>query len=92
MTSKYRIEIGREGQERIAKILGVKERCVRSYLNYSSNTAKAERARKIALMPVADGGCGGVILQSIEVEDWREWIKKRENSEELRPEKSDDDK
>lgn len=77
MTSKYRIEVSREQQERLMRILGVKARCIRSYLNYSSNTAKAERARKIALMPVADGGCGGVILQSIEVEDWREWIKER---------------
>ena len=91
MTSKYRIEVSREQQERLVRILGVKARCVRSYLNYSINTAKAERARKIALMPIVDGGCGGVILQLIEVEDWRDWIKKRENSEELRPEKSDDD-
>lgn len=72
MSSKYRIDVGGSaGTEKLSKVFGVSQRCIRGYLNYSQNPPKAERVRKMALMPVKDGGLGGVVWQRVDEPDIR---------------------
>lgn len=78
---RYRIEISPEQQIRLAKLMQSSERSVRDYLNYSINTKKAEKARRIALMRIKDGGCGGVIWRMLEDVDIKEWIARRTDIE-----------
>lgn len=78
---RYRIEISPEQQTRLAKLMQSSERSVRDYLNYNVNTKKAEKARRIALMRIKDGGCGGVIWRMLEDVDIKEWIARRTDIE-----------
>lgn len=78
---RYRIEISAEQQVRLARLMQSSERSIRDYLNYTTNTKKAEKARRIALMRIKDGGCGGVIWRMLEDVDIKEWIARRTDIE-----------
>lgn len=78
---RYRIEISAEQQIRLARLMRTSDRTIRNYLNYNVNTKKAEKARRIALMRIKDGGCGGVIWRMLEDVDIKEWIARRTDIE-----------